>query len=299
MGGVLDGMPSMVKIDIEEIRRHLQRRRPGSGPNVSQRDEPDELEILSGLTSDGLTLGTPIGFIIRNRDARSGDYDDFRGKLRPNHADFTYLKKYGIHDFNGGGRASARATVACVVGGSIVRQWLGTMGIEIEGEFVETNSVAEAKARRDSTGGIVKCSVKGLKAGIGNPVFGKLHARLAEAMMGINAAKGFEYGDGFRSATMLGSECLDEFYMDEEGEIRCQTNHSGGIQGGISNGMPVEFKVYFKPTPTLPREIGTIDIDGNNCTLPAKGRHDPCVAVRAVPVVESMAALVIGDLMLS
>lgn len=296
MGGVLDGMPPLVHIDMDEVRRHLERRRPGTRRDVSQRREPDTPEFLSGITSDGVTLGTPIGFIVRNLDAHPDDYNGYVGRFRPNHADFTYMSKYGIHDFKGGGRASARETVSWVVAGSIVRQWLASKGISFEACFIETNSVQEAAAQGDSTGGIVSCQIAGLPAGVGDPVFDKLHSRLAAAMMSINAAKAFEYGDGCRSAYMSGSESLDYFCKESDGTIACCSNHSGGIQGGISNGMPVEFKVYFKPTPTIMRDIETFDTDGNPCTIHSCGRHDPCVAVRAVPVVESMAALVVADL---
>lgn len=299
MGGVLDGMPPMVRLDFAEIRRHLGRRRPGSGPNMSQRKEPDEPEFLSGITADGLTLGTPIGFIIRNRDARSSDYDGYTGCFRPNHADYTYYKKYGIHDFRGGGRASARETVSWVVAGSIARQWLEQKGISISAEFIETNNVAGTASKGDSTGGIVACIITGLPSGVGEPVFDKLHARLAAAMMSINAAKAFEYGDGVQSAFMTGMESMDLFNPDHSAAEVCLTNHSGGIQGGISNSMPVNFKVYFKPTPTVMQPFETVDIKGEKCTVQPKGRHDPCVAIRAVPVVESMAALTIADLMIS
>lgn len=296
MGGVLDGMPPLVRIDTDKIRRELARRRPGDKPNVSQRQESDDVEILSGLSPDGLTLGTPIGFIVRNRDARSSDYDGYNGRFRPNHADYTYYKKYGIHDFRGGGRASARETVSWVVGGSIARQWLEKLGIKITAEFCETNSVAQTAASGDSTGGVVRCTITGLPAGLGEPVSDKLHSRLAAAMTSINAVKAFEYGDGCRSAYMTGSESMDFFAPDMTDDNPCLTNHSGGIQGGISNGMPVCFSVYFKPTPTIMRPVDTIDTEGNQCTILPKGRHDPCVAIRAVPVVESMAALVIADM---
>lgn len=303
MGGILDGMPPLVHIDMDELRRHLDRRRPGNRPDVSQRSESDEPEFLSGITPDGVTLGTPIGFIVRNRDVRSSDYEGYTGRFRPNHADYTYYKKYGVHDFRGGGRASARETLSWTVAGSLVRQWLSqSFGIEIEAVFVMTNDVTETARQGDSTGGIVKCRVTGMPVGVGEPVFDKLHSRMAAAMMGINAAKGFEYGDGFRSSSMKGSECVDIFNPQSEtvaGVKRpvCATNHSGGIQGGISNGMPLEFAVHFKPTPTIMRPLQTIDTDGNRVTLEPAGRHDPCVAIRAVPVVESMAALVIGDLL--
>lgn len=297
MGGVLDGMPPLVHIDMEEIRRHLDRRRPGSRPDVSQRKEADMPEILSGLSPDGVTLGTPIGFIVRNTDARSSDYDSYSGRFRPNHADYTYSMKYGIHDFRGGGRASARETVSWVVAGSIVRQWLAKSGIEIRASFIETNDVRKCASEGDSTGGIVDCEITGVPAGTGSPVFDKLHARLAMAMMSINAAKAFEYGDGVAAASMRGSECLDLFVTDSDGYISCSSNHSGGIQGGISNGMDIRFRVFFKPTPTIMRPVESIDSEGRPCVIHPRGRHDPCVAIRAVPVVESMAALVVGDMM--
>lgn len=299
MGGILDGMPPKVHIDFDQIKLHLERRRPGIAPGTSSRQECDEPEFLSGFTSDGYTLGSPIGFVIRNIDARSDDYNNYQGKFRPNHADYTYYQKYGIHDFRGGGRSSARETVSWVVAGSIVRQWLGQQGIDFKARFIETNDVSEAAKAGDSTGGIVECVIKGVPVGIGEPVFDKLHASLARAMMSINAAKGFEYGDGFESAYMKGSECIDKFYKDDKNSISCLSNHSGGIQGGISNGMPINFKVYFKPTPTLMQPIETLDIDGKPCIIPPKGRHDACIAMRAVPVVESMAALVVADMIKS
>lgn len=300
MGGILDGMPPRVHIDMAEVRHNLARRSPGGAtPGVSQRKESDEPEILSGITTDGITLGTPIGFIVRNRDARPADYERYSGKFRPNHADYTYYTKYGIHDFRGGGRSSARETVSWVLAGSIVRQWLEQQGISITAEYVETNPVTEAARRGDSTGGIVTCEITGMKAGIGEPVFDKLHARLAAAMMSINAAKGFEYGDGFRSAGMFGSQCLDKFAYPFNPESPAESNHSGGIQGGISNGMPIRFSVYFKPTPTLMQPVESIDTEGEPCVIEPRGRHDACVAIRAVPIVESMAALVTGDLLLA
>lgn len=299
MGGVLDGMPPMVHIDIDKIRKELARRRPGDKANVSQRKESDEPEILSGISKEGVTLGTPIGFIVRNIDKRSEDYNDHINKFRPNHADYTYYVKYGIHDFKGGGRSSARETVSWVIAGSIVSQWLEQKNIKITASFIETNNVEETASRGDSTGGIVECRIEGMPEGVGQPVFDKLHSRLAAAMMSINAAKAFEYGDGFSSASMTGSESIDIFYISEEGKVRCKTNHSGGIQGGISNGMPIEFKVYFKPTPTIKQQLETIDTDGKPCIINPKGRHDPCAAIRAVPVVEAMAALVIADLIIS
>lgn len=304
MGGILDGMPPLVHIDMAGIQTELKRRRPGNSFLTSQRKEPDEVEILSGINSDGITLGSPIGFIIRNHDARSSDYADYADIYRPNHADFTYQKKYGIREAAGGGRSSARETVSWVVAGALCRQWLDKFGISIRATFIETNSVEDVAKRKDSTGGIVACRVKGMPWGIGEPVFDKLHARLAAAMMTINAAKGFEYGDGFKSAYMTGSESADIFnpFSDSDNSASnkmsvCASNHSGGIQGGISNGMPIEFKVYFKPTPTIGLEQPTVNSAGQPAVTKPAGRHDPCVAIRAVPVVEAMTALVLADML--
>ena len=308
MGGILDGMPGGVKIDMGVILRETARRRPGQSHRVTARNEKDIPELLSGLTDDMVTLGTPIGFIVRNTDQRSGDYGEMAELYRPNHADFTYDMRYGLHEARGGGRASARETLNWVIGGAIARQLPALTGISINAKVISIGGVSgtrdelaavveEAMKRGDSVGGVVECTIEGLPAGIGNPVFGKLHARLAQAMMSINAAKGFEYGDGFAAASAYGTEQADIF-ISEEGHIHTKTNHSGGIQGGISNGMPITFKVAFKPTPTLLRDIETVDKEGNAKTLKGKGRHDPCVALRAVPVVEAMAALVIADEML-
>ena len=299
MGGILDGMPSLVKIDFDKVKEDLARRAPGRQAFTSPRKEPDEVEFLSGFSADGVTLGSPIGFIVRNRDQRSGDYAGYQGRFRPNHADYTYYKKYGIHAFAGGGRASARETVSWVVGGALCRQWLSSMGISVSACFVETNSVEEAASSGDSTGGIVEGVITGLPVGLGSPVFDKFHARLAAAMMGINAAKAFEYGDGIQAAYSLGSECGDMMVPDSghEGEYTFSSNHSGGVQGGITNGMPVNFKVYFKPTPTLMREMHSFDTNGEAVVIPPKGRHDPCVAMRGVAVVEAMALLTVADFM--
>lgn len=290
MGGVLDGLPSRIYVDAAEIQKALDRRRPGANPLTSQRKEADRVELLSGLSADGMTLGTPIGFVIRNTDARSGDYERV---FRPNHADYTYYEKYGIAELAGGGRASARETVNWVVAGALCREWIKTRGVEVSARFEETNSVEEARNQGDSTGGIVRCVVTGLQVGVGEPVFDKLHARLAYAMMSINAAKAFEYGDGTRSAYMHGSDAQDEFNPD--GGFK--SNHMGGVLGGISNGMPVNFSVYFKPTPTLMQPMAGMTPEGDMATIPPRGRHDPCVAIRAVPVVEAMAWLTIADLM--
>lgn len=293
MGGILDGFPSNFRIDFDELQREVDLRAPGRDPLTSPRKEPDIPEFLSGISPDGLTLGTPIGFIVRNRDQRSSDYKNYEGVFRPNHADFTYYRKFGINDFRGGGRASARETVSWVIGGAFCKQYLKAKGITISARFIETNSVAEAKAKLTSTGGIVECVISGVPVGLGNPVFDKLHARLAQAMMGINAAHGFEYGDGIELAHRFGDECLDLF----DDFPHFSTNHSGGILGGISNGMDINFKVYFKPTPTQMMPLETYNVNGEKVTLNPKGRHDPCVAMRGVAVVEAMAALVIADFM--
>ena len=309
MGGILDGMPGGVKIDMDVILRETARRRPGQSHLVTARNEKDIPELLSGLTDDMVTLGTPIGFIVRNTDQRSGDYGEMAELYRPNHADFTYDMRYGLHEARGGGRASARETLNWVIGGAIARQLPCMKDISIHAHVISIGGVSgtqeelgavveEAMKRGDSVGGVVECDIDGIPAGIGNPVFGKLHARLAQAMMSINAAKGFEYGDGFAAAAMYGTEHADIF-TTSDGHIITRTNHSGGIQGGISNGMPVRFRVAFKPTPTLLRDIETVDKEGTARILRGKGRHDPCVALRAVPVVEAIAALVIADELLS
>lgn len=298
MGGILDGMPSRVHIDLAKVQEELDRRAPGRSQFVSQRKEPDRLEVLSGITADGLTLGTPIGFIVRNKDHRPEDYSQYEGKFRPNHADYTYYAKYGIHDFRGGGRASARETVSWVAAGAICRQWIDTFGIRVSARLVETGNIEDAASRGDSVGGVVEGHIEGLPTGVGEPVFDKLSARLASAMMTINAAKAFEYGDGFMAASMRGSECQDIPYIEEEtGNISFHTNHSGGIQGGISNGMPVDFRVWFKPTPTIMQTTETLDVNGSRTIIEPCGRHDPCVVVRAVPVVEAMAVLTVADLL--
>lgn len=289
MGGVLDGLPSRVKIDPESVQAFVDRRRPGVDPHTSPRREKDRVELLSGISRDGLTLGSPIGFMIRNTDTRSSDYQEV---FRPNHADYTYYKKYGIHEFAGGGRASARETVNWVVAGALCREWLKTKGIEVSAYFEECNSVEEAMQKGDSTGGIVHGIINGLPVGIGEPVFDKLHARLGYAMMSIPAAKGFDIGFGVGMASMFGSEVMD--VMNPDGTFR--SNYSGGVLGGISNGMHVEFSVFFKPTSSIMQPRPGVTLDGKPCVIPPKGRHDPCVAIRAVPVVEALAWLVVADL---
>lgn len=302
MGGVLDGMPAGVKIDMETLQRFVNRRRTGQTTASSSRDEKDRVEVLSGIWQ-GETLGTPIGFVVRNTDARSDDYKDLARVYRPNHADFTWQAKYGIRDPRGGGRASARETVARVVAGGIAIQALSTIGITIDAQIVGPRlgvadleqAIDDAAHEGDTLGGIVSCTVKGVPAGLGEPVFGKLHAQLAAAMMSIPSVHGFEYGDGFELATKRGSEVMDVFEKRPDGSIGTVTNHSGGIQGGISNGEDITMRIAFKPVPTLMRPIGTIDHDGNTVTLQPRGRHDVWVVPRALPIVEAMAALVILD----
>lgn len=304
MGGVLDGMPAGVAIDLDELQRFVDRRRTGQAVGTSSRNEQDRVEVLSGLWQ-GQTLGTPIGFIVRNSDAHSQDYDKLSDCYRPNHADFTWQSKYGIRDHRGGGRASARETVARVVAGGIAMQALNKLGVTITSRIVQVGNVTdegkfdsailEAASEGDTLGGIIECVADGVPVGLGEPVFGKLQAQLAAAMMSIPSVHGFEYGDGFDMATRRGSEVMDVFEKREDGTIGTITNHSGGIQGGISNGEDIVMRIAFKPVPTLMREMPTVDLEGNPVRLQPRGRHDACVLPRALPIVEAMAALVILD----
>lgn len=331
VGGVIDGMPARVRIDLGAVQRELDRRRPGQSAVTTARKESDTVEVLSGLM-DGVTTGCPIGFIIRNSDQHSGDYDHLRDAFRPSHADYTYTVKYGLRDHRGGGRSSARETATRVVAGAFARQALEQSGITIRAytsqvgsievtepytsldlSLVESNPVRcpdtktaevmerlilDVKHSGDTIGGVVTCVVKGVPVGLGDPVFGRLNARLAEAMMSINASKGFEYGMGFKGVELRGSEAIDCFVTDDDGHVHTVTNRSGGIQGGISNGEDIYFRVAFKPVATLIRDVPTIDSSGNPVVIKGKGRHDPCVVPRAVPVVEAMAAMVILDALL-
>ena len=304
MGGVLDGMPAGVVIDMEQLQQFVDRRRTGQSVGSSARDEKDRVEVLSGIWQ-GKTLGTPIGFVVRNTDARSADYEDIARCFRPNHADFTWQAKYGIRDPRGGGRASARETVARVVAGGIAMQALNTLGITVEARVASVGShhdvaemeraISDAAKDGDTLGGVIECVIKGVPAGLGEPLFGKLHAQLAAAMMSIPSVHGFEYGDGFDMAARRGSEVMDSFVKREDGSIGTATNHSGGILGGISNGEDITMRIAFKPVPTLMREVSTIDCEGNPVTLQPRGRHDACVLPRALPIVEAMAALVVLD----
>ena len=298
MGGVLDGMPSGVLIDLDELQRFVERRRTGQAKGSSKRDEQDKVEVLSGIY-EGKTLGTPIGFVVRNTDARSSDYKELMNVYRPNHADFTYQVKYGIRDPRGGGRASARETVARVVAGGLSLQTLASLGVTIEACIVEPRlgetDMEKLISEGDTMGGIISCTIKGVPVGLGEPVFGKLQAQLAAAMMSIPSVYGFDYGDGFDMATKRGSEVMDLFERRPDGSIGTMTNHSGGIQGGISNGEDITMRIAFKPVPTLMRDVPCVDLEGNHVTVKPRGRHDAWVLNRALPIVEAMAALVILD----
>lgn len=328
IGGVVDGMPAGVDIDISFIQQELNRRRPGQSSITTSRNESDRVEFLSGVF-EGKSTGAPIGFIVYNENQHSSDYDNMRDVFRPSHADFTYQQKYQIRDHRGGGRTSARITLSRCVAGALAKLVLRQYGINITAytmqvgnisigsdyrrydlSVAETNAVRcpdivkaaemeelikEVKADGDTIGGIIQCVVSGCPVGLGSPEFDKLHAVLGKAMLSINAVKGFEYGEGFAGVTQRGSEQNDIFCIDSENNVRMQTNHSGGVQGGLSNGEDIVFRVAFKPVATLLREQPTIDKLGNATTLLARGRHDPCVLPRAVPVVEAMAAMVILD----
>lgn len=327
VGGVIDGCPAGFELDFQEIQRELDRRKPGQSRITTPRKEDDEVQFLSGIY-EGKTTGTPIGFVVWNKNQHSSDYDNMKQVYRPSHADYAYQMKYGIRDPRGGGRSSARETISRCVAGAVAKQILAKKGIGIkaytsqvgairlEGSYadydldrVEDNPVrcpdpqkaremeeliAKVKAEGDTIGGVITGVIKGVPVGLGEPVFGKLHAALGDAMLSINAAKGFEYGDGFDAALYRGSERNDRFFNDN-GKINVRTNHSGGIQGGISNGQDIYFRVAFKSVATLLMEQETVDVDGNEAVLKAKGRHDPCVLPRAVPIVEAMAAMTILD----
>lgn len=333
VGGVIDGMPADIDIDMEFIQSELNRRRPGQSAITTSRQEADRVELLSGVF-EGKSTGCPIGFIVRNTNQHSNDYENMRNLFRPSHADYTYFEKYGIRDHRGGGRSSARITISRCVGGALAKLVLRQKGISIQAytsqvgdialdkdysrydlSLTETNAVrcpdqqkaaemealiAKVKAEGDTIGGIITCVIKGCPTGLGEPEFDKLHASLGQAMLSINAVKGFEYGDGFDSATMRGSQVNDVFVpsTDNQQPITTTTNHSGGIQGGISNGQDIYFRVAFKPVATILTEQQTVDKEGNATTFTAHGRHDPCVLPRAVPVVESMAAMTILDYIL-
>lgn len=326
IGVVIDGCPAGLVIDEAFIQSELDRRKPGQSKITTQRQEADTCKILSGVF-EGKSTGTPIALVIENQDQRSKDYSHIAKTFRPSHADFTYDAKYGNRDYRGGGRSSARETAARVASGAIAKLLLKQLGVEVnayvsqvgeiksphyteldlsktEGNIVRCPHPAtaekmialidEVRLSRDTIGGLVTCVIKNTPVGLGEPVFDKLHAELGKAMLSINAVKGFEYGSGFAGISLRGSQHNDEFY-NEAGRIRTKTNHSGGVQGGISNGEDIYFNVAFKPVATIMQDQQTVDQDGNQATVSGKGRHDPCVLTRAVPIVEAMAALVLAD----
>ena len=324
IGGVVDGMPAGIEIDIDFIQKELSRRRPGQSSITTSRKEPDEVELLSGVF-EGRSTGCPIGFIVRNQNQHSSDYDNMRQLFRPSHADYTYYIKYGTRDHRGGGRSSARITISRCVAGALAKLVLRQLGISVQAYTSQVGDIAlerdyhlydlsqtesnavrcpdaekaqqmielieQVKAEGDTIGGVITCVVKGCPLGLGEPEAHKLHADLGAAMLSINAVKGFEYGEGFAGVSQRGSEQNDIFLPG----FATKTNHSGGIQGGISNGQDIYFRVAFKPVATLLQQQNTVDIHGQATTLTARGRHDPCVLPRAVPVVEAMTAMTIFD----
>lgn len=310
IGGVIDGCPAGLQIDFNMIEEELRRRKTASTSTSSQRKESDKVTFLSGVF-EGKTLGTPIAFMVRNEDAKSSDYYNIKNVYRPSHADFTYQHKYGIRDYRGGGRSSARTMLPCVVAGCLAKQILSSQNIEIRSYVTQIGDVKKnefsheeiqsilqkVKEERDSVGAAVRVEIDNVPAGVGEPYFRKLQAVLAQAMFSINAVKGFEYGEGFNAASMRGSECNDSF-VNENGKIRTKTNHSGGIQGGISNGEKIYFNVAFKPIPTIMQPQQTVDIDGSEIVYEIEGRHDVCVVPRVLPIVEAMTAMAIVDLLL-
>jgi chorismate synthase len=330
IGGVIDGCPAGLELDFEFVRQEMRRRKPGQSALTTARKEEDEVEFLSGIF-EGKTLGTPIGFIIRNKDAQSQDYSDLKDTYRPSHADYTYEQKYGVRDYRGGGRSSARETACRVVAGAIAKlilkqhnisihafvKQVGSVKLDLPVEQldltqIESNAIRcpheptaqrmialieSIKSEGDTIGGVIQCVIQNTLVGLGEPVFDKLHAQLGKAMLSINAVKGFEIGSGFDSVNYKGSE-LNDVFEKQGNRILTKTNNSGGIQGGISNGMPIYFNVAFKPVATVMKTQESIDTAGKTTTLNPKGRHDPCVLPRAVPIVESMAALVMVDFLL-
>lgn len=331
IGVIIDGCPAGLVFDTDFIQNELDRRKPGQSRITTQRREADEFDVLSGVF-EGKTQGTPIALVIRNTDQRSKDYGHIAEQFRPSHADYTYQTKYGSRDYRGGGRSSARETAARVAAGAVAKLLLAQQGVQVQAyvsqvgalkldkSYTELNLaqtednavrcpdpemaeqmfqyIDETRKKGDSIGGIVDCVVTGVPAGWGEPVFDKLHAELGKAMLSINAVKGFEYGSGFAGVELFGSEHNDEFYTDEEGRVRTRTNKSGGIQGGISNGEDIYFRTAFKPVATIMQDQNSVDIHGQPATVSGKGRHDPCVVPRAVPIVEAMAALVLADMYL-
>ena len=327
VGGVIDGMPAGIDIDLDFIQQELNRRRPGQSNITTSRQEADKVELLSGVF-EGKSTGCPIGFIVRNTNQRSKDYENLKSLFRPSHADFTYNQKYGVRDYRGGGRSSARITISRCVGGALAKLALKQLGISVQAytsqvgsialnrdyrlydlDLTESNAVrcpdpvkaqemealiTQIKKEGDTIGGVITCVIKGCPVGLGEPEFGKLHAALGGAMLSINAAKGFEYGEGFEGVTARGSE-QNDIFQNINSQITTKTNHSGGIQGGISNGQDIYFRVAFKPVATILMDQETVDKEGNPTLFKTSGRHDPCVLPRAVPIVEAMAAMTILD----
>ncbi|MBQ6729481.1 MAG: chorismate synthase [Bacteroidales bacterium] len=294
IGGVIDGCPPKWKLDFDFIESELLRRKTRQSPTSSQRKETDQIEWLSGLL-DGVTLGTPIAFMVHNEDCKPEDYEALKNVYRPSHADFTYEKKYGIRDWRGGGRASARTTLPIVVAGAIAKQILVSKGVQIISEVISIGDMEQARKEGDSVGGIVECRITGVPSGLGEPMFGKFSAELAHAMFCLPAVKGFEIGDGFAMANMKGSEANDTF-VNKSGKITTSTNHSGGIQGGISNGNDIVFRVAFKPIPSIALTQQTVNQAGEPCEIAIEGRHDVCALPRALVLVETMAAIVTLDM---
>ena len=296
IGGVIDGCPARLKLDFDFIDNELRRRKTAQTETASQRQEPDRIEWLSGLL-DGVTLGSPIAFMVRNEDAKPEDYEALKDVYRPSHADFTYEQKYGLRDWRGGGRASARTTLPIVVAGAVAKQVMREKGVEIQAETVFMGDAEQAQREGDTVGGVVECRIMGLPAGLGEPMFGKFSAELAHAMFSLPAVKGFEVGDGFALAKMKGSEANDGFAV-LNGKTIVATNHSGGIQGGITNGNDVVFRVAFKPIPSLARPQQTVNRAGEPCQIAVSGRHDVCALPRALVLVEALAAMVTIDALL-
>ena len=296
IGGVIDGCPSQMKLDFDFIEQELLRRKTAQSSISSQRKEPDRVEWLSGLL-DGVTLGTPIAFMVRNEDCKPEDYEALKDIYRPSHADYTYEQKYGIRDWRGGGRASARTTLPIVVAGAIAKQILKDKGIRVCAEVTSMGNAEQARREGDTVGGVVECRIVGAPAGLGEPMFGKFSAELAYAMFSLPAVKGFEIGDGFALSRMKGSEANDTF-INKEGKITTLTNHSGGIQGGITNVNDVVFRVAFKPIPSISQPQQTVNRAGEPCEIAIEGRHDVCALPRAVVLVEALAAMVTLDMKL-
>lgn len=294
IGGVIDGCPSRLKLDFGFIESELNRRKTAQTETSSQRKESDQVEWLSGLL-DGVTLGTPIAFMVRNEDCKSADYEALKDVYRPSHADFTYEQKYGLRDWRGGGRASARTTLPIVVAGAIAKQILKEKNIKILAEVAFMGDTEQARKEGDTVGGIVECRIIGVPVGLGEPMFGKFSAELAHAMFSMPAVKGFEIGDGFALAKMKGSEANDTI-INKDGKITTLTNHSGGIQGGISNGNDIVFRVAFKPIPSIAQPQQTVNRAGETCEIAIEGRHDVCALPRAVVLVEALAAMVTLDM---